>query len=393
VIPFKQALDIVLAQSIPISDETVRTPDSLGRFLADPVLSPLDAPPFDKAAMDGYAIADGDDRDEYRLRDTIAAGNAPAVNPLSHGEADKIMTGAPLPPGAGKVIRVEFTEPCNGGFRMIEPEPYANIIRQGENIRAGEPLLRPCRLEAKELGCLAAAGFAGIKVKHRLKIGIINTGNELKNPGETLSPGEIYDSNGPQLIAQITAAGALPVSYGIVPDDREAHGTAVSRGLAECDILILTGGVSKGDFDYVPEILKESGVEELFHGVRVKPGRPTWFGRSEKTIVFGLPGNPVSVFIQFEAMVKPLICRLNGVDYREKTARGRLTKVLKRRDVDRAEFLPATVTITGNGLEVTPIRYKGSSHLNAMALADSLIFVPAGVGRLEKGDIVDARFL
>lgn len=392
-IPFDRALEIVLAQKLKLDTETVPLATASGRFLAEEVVSPIDAPPFDKAAMDGYAVQADDIRDEYLLRATIAAGDTPVPGVLHPGEADKIMTGGPLPEGAGQVIRVEFTEPTDGGFRIITPEPYENIIFQGENIRTGDRLMGPCRLGPKEIGSLAASGFAEIPVRRRLKIGIITTGDELRPPGTGLGPGEIYDSNGPQLTAQIENAGAEAVSYGVVPDDRKAHSAAVRRGLAECDILLLSGGVSKGDFDYVPETLETAGVEELFHGVKVKPGRPTLFGRNSDTLVFGLPGNPVSVFIQFEALVRPAIHRLNGAPSPTMAFRGRLTAAVKRRDVDRAEFLPAALEYHPDGPRVRPIRYGGSSHLNALAEADALIFVPAGTGRLEEGGNVDARLL
>ena len=392
-ISFDKALELVLAESIPMTTQQVRLSEALGRFLAEHVDSPVDAPPFDKSAMDGYAVRDDDNRNQYQVRGIVAAGDVPSDRPIGPGEAVQIMTGAPLPPGTGKIIRVEFTRRDGDVMTVTEPEPYDNIIKRASNIKAGDPLLAPCRLEAKEIGCLAAAGIPEVSVYRALRIGIITTGDELRTAGTPLNPGEIYDSNGPQLSAQIVNAGAVPISYGIIEDNRDAHRDAVDRGLKECDVLLLSGGVSKGEFDYVSQTLSDAGVDIIFHGVRVKPGRPTLFGRTSSCLIFGLPGNPVSVFVQFEALVRPLISRLNQAPSPIRPVPGRLTRGIKRRDVDRAEFMPAAISIGPEGLDLTPLKYGGSSHLNALADADALIFVPAGTGTLEQGDQVDARLL
>ncbi|MDF1567004.1 MAG: molybdopterin molybdotransferase MoeA [Spirochaetaceae bacterium] len=392
-IPFDRASELVLAESLPMMTQHVKLSEALGRFLAEKVASPLDAPPFDKSAMDGYAVRYNDERNQYNVREIVAAGDAPSDRPIEPGEAVQIMTGAPLPPDTGKIIRVEFTRRNGDVMTVTEPEPYDNIIKRASNIKAGDPLLAPCRLGAKEIGCLAAAGIPEVTVYRPLRVGIIITGDELRNAGSPLRPGEIYDSNGPQLSAQIINAGAVPVSYGIIEDDRDAHRDAVVRGLKESDILLLSGGVSKGEFDYVSRTLSDAGVDILFHGVKVKPGRPTLFGRTPSCLVFGLPGNPVSVFVQFEALVRPLINKLNQAPSPIRPVPGRLTRVLKRRDVDRAEFMPAVIGSGPEGLELTPLKYGGSSHLNALADANALIFIPAGTETLEQGDQVDARLL
>jgi molybdenum cofactor synthesis domain-containing protein len=392
-ISFDEALELVLAESIPMTTQQVMLSEALGRFLAEDVTSPVDAPPFDKSAMDGYAVRYDDERNQYKVREIVAAGDAPPERAIEPGEAVQIMTGAPLPPRTGKIIRVEFTHRQGDVMTVIEPEPYDNIIKRASNIKAGDALLAPCRLKAKEVGCLAAAGIPDITVYRPLRIGIITTGDELRTAGTPLKPGEIYDSNGPQLSAQIVNAGAVPISYGIIEDNHDAHRDAVDRGLKECDVLLLSGGVSKGEFDYVSQTLSDAGVDIIFHGVRVKPGRPTLFGRTPSCLVFGLPGNPVSVFVQFEALVRPLINRLNQAPSPIRPVSGRLTRGLKRRDVDRAEFMPAAIDSGPEGLELTPLKYGGSSHLNALADADALIFVPAGTGTMEEGDLIGARLL
>ena len=239
-------------------------------------------------------------------------------------------------------------------------------------------------------------------------MGIITTGSELREPGEPLGPGEIYNSSGIQLSTQIAAAGALPVKYGIVPDDADEHAEAVKTGIKECDLLLMTGGVSKGDFDYVPDTLREAGVEIVFHGVKVKPGRPTLFGRRlsagdrDNTFIFGLPGNPVSTYILFEVLVKAFIYRLNGLTYRLPVMQGRLASEIRRRDTERMEFRPVKLTGTEvdvHGVEavavrtIEPVRYMGSAHLNALVEADGIVVLEPGLDRIEEGVLIDVRLI
>lgn len=200
-ISFDRGVELVLTESIPMTTQQVRLPDAPGQFPAENVASPVDAPPFDKSAMDGYAVRKDDPRNQYRVREIVAAGDAPSARPIDPGEAVQIMTGAALPPDTGKIIRVEFTRRDGDRMTVTEPEPRTNIIKRASNIKAGDPLLAPCRLEAKEIGCLAAAGISQVTVYRPLRIGIITTGNELRPAGTPLRPGEIYDSNGPQLSA------------------------------------------------------------------------------------------------------------------------------------------------------------------------------------------------
>jgi molybdopterin molybdotransferase len=392
-IPFEQALGLTLAETIALETEPLATTEALGRFLAKPVSSPVDAPPFDKAAMDGYAVSAEEHRESYHLRETISAGDSPGENPLADDEAAKIMTGAPLPPGATRVIRVEFTTLDGDEVRVNTPEPYANVIRRGENIRSGDHLLSPGRLGPKEIGCLAAAGITDVEVFRRVRMGVISTGDELREAGSPLEPGQIYDSNGPQLEAQIANAGGSAVRYGIVRDEPTEHRRVIDKGLAECDMLLLTGGVSMGDFDYVPRVLEEAGVNVLYHRVRVKPGRPTLFGRTGTCLVFGLPGNPVSTFVIFEVLVRPLLHALQNAPAPGTEVSGRLSHPIRRKDIDRAEFYPAMLDRGDDGNLFTPVRYGGSSHLNALAAADALVGIPAGVEGLEAGTRVTARLI
>lgn len=363
-----------------------------GRVLSRTVMNPVDSPPFDKAAMDGYALRSTDYRgeagEEFRLLETVAAGDVPVRIP-GPGECVRIMTGAPMPEGTDKVIRVEYTEAADTRITVHTPEPADNVIRRGENIRAGDELIRPGRLKPQDIGILASGGISRVTLRRQARMGIITTGSEIKEPGETLAGGKIYNSNGAQLAAQIEAAGALPINYGIVEDEPAALRRAVDRGLEETDILLLSGGVSMGDFDFVPGVLREAGVEVLFHRLAVKPGRPTLFGRRADTFVFGLPGNPVSTFIIFEMMVREFLGIINGIPCDGRSIRGRLGGTVKRKSASRVEYRPGK-TRAGR---IEPLPYYGSNHLNALAGADCIFRIDQGVTEIPEGTEIDARLI
>ncbi len=381
--------------------ELVPLDQALGRALAEEVLAPEDSPPFPKAAMDGFAVSSGDPGPSWRLAATLAAGDAPG-RALARGECAKIMTGAMMPPGADKVIRVEYTREQDGVVTLLSEEPYANVIPRGENLRRGDRVLGPRVLAPQDVGVLASLGRAEVRVAARPVVGVLATGSELRNPGEPLGPGQIYNSNGLQACAQLSAAGAKSRYYGIVRDEPFALREAVGRALEECDLLLLSGGVSMGELDFVPGVLKDCGAQILFHKVAIKPGKPTLLARWERlsaagggepsarpSYVFGLPGNPVSAFVIFEVFVRPLLARLQGLRYAPRTVRARLAEGFRRRDVERVELRPVRLE---RG-EVRALEFHGSAHLNALSGADALLRLEAGVDRLEEGSWTDVRLL
>ncbi len=400
----KKAFGLVLDNRLELSNESVAISQASGRYLSSSITSPIDSPPFDKSAMDGYAICREDiagETGEFRILETVAAGEVPTEK-LLPGSCVKIMTGAELPGNTAGVVRVEYTRAVEGQMSIVTPEPYENIIRKGENLKKGDEFMPVKRLAPGDIGSLAASGISRVNVRRYLRIGIITTGSELREPGTPLGPGEIYNSSGHQLSAQIEAAGALAVNYGIAADRPDDISAAVHTALGDCDIILMTGGVSKGDFDFVPGILKDEGVEILFHGVKVKPGRPTLFGRSQTAFVFGLPGNPVSTYILFDVMVKALIYRLNGLIYRPGVVQGKLVSDIKRRDIERMEFLPVKFSgksADAHGIEAVverplePVRYMGSAHLNALVETDGLVVLEPGRAMVEKGTLVDVRLI
>ena len=385
-IKLNQAMEIINKQTPSVKLETVKTENSLGRLLPKALTSTIESPPFSKAAMDGYAVQSTDTSREFTILETIGAGETPSET-VQQGECVKIMTGAMMPEGADKVIRVEYTERNGTVMTIKQNERGTNVISRAENLKIGDPVLSPGIIGAKELGIIASLGLSEIEVVKKPVMGVITTGSELKNPGEKLQSGEIYNSNGFQMCAQITENGGIPKYYGIVKDDRISLSNTIKDALKNCDVLLLSGGVSKGEFDYVPEILQENGVETLFHRVAIKPGRPTFFGKNKDTYIFGLPGNPVSSFVVFEVMVKSLLYRMAGLEYKPMLFKGTLSKTLHRKDTERTEFYP--VIIEGN--IIRPIKYLGSSHLNALADANGLLSIGMGTEELKEGEQVDVR--
>ena len=387
-IDLQDALAIIKNHPGKTAGENLTLSEISGRVLTKAVKAPSDSPPVDKSAMDGYALPDGDILTKYRILGTVAAGDSAAVD-LTSGNCLKIMTGARMPPGAKRVIRVEYTRQEGEWMYPLKDDSHGNVIFKGENIRAGEDLLHPKILGPKDIGILAAFGIDRAEVAVPPRVGIITTGSEIVDPGRPLPDGMIFNSNGPQLAAQVSQTGAEVFNYGIVPDDREELARTVREALNTQDIVILSGGVSMGDFDLVPGVLAEAGVKIEFHSVAVKPGKPTLFGKKGDTAVFGLPGNPVSVYIIFDIFVKPYIYSCMGLAWVPGSAKLPLGREVSRRDAKRTEFLPIIIR---EG-RIYPIRYGGSSHLSALAEAEGFMEIPRHMEKINEGESVDVRFL
>lgn len=391
-IEFEQALSIVRAAgTTPAaarspSVETVPLAEALGRVLARPLTSPIDSPPFDKSAMDGFAVGADDDSPDYRILSVVAAGGVPGRE-VKRGECARIMTGAMLPAGTARVIRKELAEENDGTMRPLRPETSDNVIRRGASIHAGDMVLGPRPLRPQDIGILAASGIAAVPVAATPLVGVLTTGSEIRSPGEPLGPGQIYNSNGPQLAAQLAAMRCPSRFIGPVADQPDALRAAVATALDSCRLVLLTGGVSEGDYDYVPRVLESLGAEVLFHGVAIKPGKPTLFARMGDRFIFGLPGNPVSTFVIFEVLVKELLFRLMGFDWSPPSFAAQLGERIARRSTERTEFLPVRIQ-DGTAF---PVAYHGSADLNAFAETHGLVRIEKGVAAIDKGERIDVR--
>jgi molybdopterin molybdotransferase len=377
--------------AFPVTVRTGTAPLSSAhdRFLAQDILSPIAMPEFDKSAMDGYAFISRDTSPEYQVIETIAAGTPPrlAVTP---GHCAKIMTGAMLPSGADRVVKRECVREENGFMRIVAEDPNFNIRRRGEDLQAGQMVMaRGTRLRAAQVALLASLGLAEVPVAVAPRVGIITTGSELVAPGSPLEPGRIYDSNSHSLAAQLRETGAEPLVLGGVADNAAATVQAIAAGLEKCDVLILSGGVSAGDFDYVPAAMKTAGFVLHFEKIAVQPGMPTVFGSCGDKAAFGLPGNPVSTFVIFEVFIKPLLLRLVGHDPGPQLQPAVLAAAFQRSRAERTLFVP--VMVTAGRVEL--VSYHGSAHLHALSRANALLRVPAGQSTLAAGSTVDVRLL
>ena len=303
----EEAQRLILERATPLPAERVELDSAAGRVTAEEARSRVDLPPFDSSAMDGFALRAADTPARLPVVERIAAGR-PATRELRTGEAMGIATGAAVPAGADAVVPIEDVVEDDNEIEIAEQVPLGASIRPaGGDLRAGDVVVPSgVGLGAAQLGALAAAGVPDIASARRPRAAVLATGSELRRPGEQLEPGQIYEANGVILAAQLESAGAEVVRLGTVADDGAAHREALAAGL-EADVLVTSAGVSVGPHDLVRSIGVELGVEEVFWGVAVKPGKPVWFGVRGRTLVFGLPGNPVSSLVSFELFVRPAI--------------------------------------------------------------------------------------
>ncbi|MGC1275336.1 MAG: gephyrin-like molybdotransferase Glp [Planctomycetaceae bacterium] len=394
----EDALAEVIRHATPIDVETVPLAAALGRALAEDVTSGLDSPPFDKSLMDGFAVRGSDTANAGTMLsviEAVTAGQVPSLE-VGAGQATRIMTGAPLPAGADTVVPIERTTPGEDRVRIdVAFAAGKNILYQGESMQTGERVLAAGHgLRPQDLGVLAELGIASVPVRRRPRVAILATGDELVPPDREPGPGQIRNSNESLLVGLVAAAGCEPVPLGIARDKKDELRTKIDAGLM-CDLLILSGGVSAGDLDLVPQVLQEAGVRQVFHKVNVKPGKPVYMGsgmwdvgcgalRPNPTshiphpLIFGLPGNPVSALVCFELFAKTAVRRMLGIEPpgpRPVTAL--LTQPFENRG-DRPTYHPAKITVDSDGrLTVTTVRWAGSGDLRATVDADGVaVFEP-----------------
>jgi molybdopterin molybdotransferase len=381
----EQAQALVLARAQVLATEHVSVWDAAGRVTAESVRALVDLPPFPSSAMDGFAVHAADLPGALPVVERIAAGR-PATRPLAPGEAMEISTGGVVPEGADAVLPLEYVVHRDNEIEAREAVRVGAHIRpRGSDAAAGDVVVAAgIRLGAAQLGALAAAGVASVACARRPLVAILATGSELARPGEELAPGQIYESNGLMLAAALAAAGADIESLPAVADDEAAHRQALERGLA-ADVLVTSGGVSVGPHDLVRAIEAELGVEEVFWRVAIKPGKPVSFGVRGETLVFGLPGNPVSSLVGCELLVKPALRALQGQhEPLPRLESGVLAVALRRNDA-RDEFVRARSRLDRNGVVLEPLSGQESHMIARAAQADALVHVPRGNGELAAG--------
>jgi molybdopterin molybdotransferase len=388
-ISFEHAFEIVMGSLKKTGTEQVPFTSSLNRILAEAVTSDMNLPPFDKATVDGFACRRSDLGSELRILETIAAGTMPQLE-IHPGTCSRIMTGAPIPHGADIVFMVEDSVLLEGEkVRFSGNFSKDNISRKGEDIVCGDIVLLPgTRIRAQEIAVLATVGATTVTVGKRPLVGVISSGDELAEPYEKPSPAGIRNSNAYQLMAQIETVGGQGRYMGIVKDDRDITAACLREAFGSCNIVLITGGVSMGDFDFIPSVMKDLGVKILFDAVRIQPGKPTTFGIKDDIVVFGLPGNPVSSFVQFELLVKPYIYAVMGHDFSPPRQNMKCATAYTRRSSDRLGFVPVSVNDRG---EASVVEYHGSAHISALSRASGLIEMKPGQTTIEKGDLISVR--
>jgi molybdopterin molybdotransferase len=387
----EQALKIVLGTALVTGTEKVDLLHGLGRALAEDVISDMDMPPFDKSAMDGFACRMSELGNELEIIETIAAGQQP-YKTIGPKQCSRIMTGARVPEGADCVIKVEETTiTSEGKVRFTGSITNPNIAYQREDMKRGETVLtNGTFLKPHHIAVLASVGCYRPLVYQRPRVAIISTGNEIVEPWEKPGPSQIRNSNSYQLYGQVLQAGAQPEYIGIAPDDEQASFDILSKALKDNDIILLTGGVSMGDFDFIPGVLQQLGVTIHFRTVAIQPGKPTVFGTLNKKRVFGLPGNPVSSYNIFILLVQPLIRAMLGGTFRAVPSKLPLGIGYSRKKSERMSWIPVKVSDEGT---IIPLEYHGSAHVCSLTAADAIACIPAGVNELNTGDWLDVRFI
>jgi molybdopterin molybdotransferase len=394
VISVAEALAILRRTCAPIAEETVPVREAAGRVLARELRSDVDWPPFDTSAMDGYAvrIADASAPGAVLVErpGLVAAGDAPGAA-LEAGQAARVMTGAPLPPGTQAVIPVEEIRRENGTVvASIAPNSGDHVRRRGESVAAGAVLISPGRrLSATDVALAALAGADPLRVRTRARVSIAVTGNELVPASSVPGPGQLRDSNGPMLAALCAARGcSATLSPAVADEDAAVRRLFREAGRGE-DVLLTSGGVSAGDLDLLPERAASAGFEILFHGVAIRPGKPIAFGKKGATLWFGLPGNPVSTSVCFHVFVRTALDLLEGAEPPgPAVVAARLTRDLAVKG-RRETYRDARLESEGGENRVAALETRGSHDLGGYARANALIRIPADAERLAAGSLVD----
>ncbi|MBN4054251.1 molybdopterin molybdotransferase MoeA [Nitrospira defluvii] len=395
-----EAQKLILDEIKVMGAERILLPNALGRTLCEDILSPLNHPPWNTSAMDGYAVRYTDTKTASRenpirlkIIEEIPAGVLPQKT-LGKGEAAKIMTGAPLPQGADAVVMVEDTEKNGDRATIFEAPEQGEFIRfKGEGIRDGECILKKgIRIRSPEIAMMASVGKSVIPVFQQPKVAILSTGDELADLDEPRGPDKIIDSNGYGLSAQVVETGGVPINLGIAKDNKDHLMNTMKAGLS-ADFLLISGGVSMGDYDFVIEVLEALNVTMKFWKVAMKPGQPLAFGTRGTQPICGLPGNPVSSMVSFEQFVRPAILKASG---RTEILRPVMTAVLEeelKKHPGRQQFVRSIVSVKNGEYRVRSTGNQGSAIMKSLVKANAFMILPAEAELIKAGDKVQVQLL
>ncbi len=401
-IPFEEARRVILENAKPLGIVRRSLRTLRGLVLAETVYAAFDLPRFNNSAVDGFGVKVADLQTAspekpvtLQMVDTIQAGASGKVS-IRDGETVKILTGAPVPASVEAVVMQEFTEQGADGmvrfFRAAQPGEHIRL--KGEEFKKGQSIIPAGTvITPPVIGLLANLGQAVAKVYRKPKVGLISTGNELVQPGKPLAGGQIYDSNTYALSAALQAVGLDAARVYSVRDERKATLRAFQKALKENDVVISLGGISVGEFDFVKDVAEQLGIETLFWRIAIKPGKPVYFGKTGKKLVFGLPGNPVSALVTYHQLVQPALLKMLGYPRTEPARmRASLTRDLRKR-AGRQEFVRAHLTTNGADFTVTPSVGQDSHMLGGLAVANCLIDFPVDAEYLKAGQLVDIDLL
>lgn len=402
-----EAIEIILNEVTTNERENIGLLDAYGRVLAEDIYAPWDLPPWDNSAMDGFAVrADDlsekpgeDNRKKLNVIEDLPAGYM-AKKEVSSGEAIRIMTGAPLPKGSDTVVMVEHTEENGSDVTIMKEIRKGQHVRpKGEDIKQGELILKKgLTIRPAEVGMLAAMGKADLSVYRKPRVAVMSTGDELVEVDKTLADGpvlslpkgKIVDSNSYTVFSQALSAGALPIHLGIAKDTKEDLKSKIEEALS-ADVIISTGGVSVGDYDFVKDVLHEIGAVMKFWKVAIKPGKPLAFGMIQNKPYFGLPGNPVSSMVAFEEFVRPALLKMMGrSDIFKNTVEAELTEAIRKKP-GRINFIQSCLKEDNGDLLVTPIKIRGSAVMSSMVRANSLVILPKESSGADAGETVKVQ--
>lgn len=388
-IKYEKAVEIIKANIVLFEAEKVKLTQSFGRVLRENIISDMFMPPFNKSAMDGFACRREDILNELEIIESIQAGYKPQKS-VGKNQCSKIMTGAEIPEGADCVIIVEEVEfISHNKIRYTKEKTSNNICYKGEDVKKEEQLLTSgTRITEKEIASIALAGYSNVLVSKKPNVAVISTGDEIVEPEIIPNQSQIRNTNAYQLIMQVEKFGCNANYYGIVKDKEDEILPVITKAKEENDLILLTGGVSMGEYDLIPALLKKIRFNLLFEKVAVQPGKPTVFGRDGNKFVFGMPGNPVSSFVVFEYFVKEFLAGVMGLAKYKKEIVLELANDFTRKRSERLARIPVKINEEGKA-EV--VEYHGSAHINSLASADGIISIPIGVLELKKGTKVNVR--
>jgi molybdopterin molybdotransferase len=358
--------------------------ECLGYVLAKDISSKLDSPPFDKSAMDGYAVCLNEASAELTVIDVVQAGQIPTIK-VQEGTAVKIMTGAPIPKGAGKVVMKEDVEAVSEEKIIVNQyHKNSNICIKGEDIKSGHVIYKDGQqITAVVAANIVSSGISKVMVYKKPSVGIIVTGSELLEVGASYEDGKIYNSNGTLLKSVLEINGIEEIEVFVVKDEEDKLTSTIRSAIEEKDLVLITGGISVGDYDYTKSALISIGAETVFHKVSVKPGKPVGFFNYKNKPIYALPGNPVSVFLSYYIYVLPTIRKMQGLSPERKFRRMALKNVYERKKDDREQFVPVEIDLNGN---IEMCEYNGSAHIYALSNCNGFLVLPKGKKKIEAGE-------